>query len=232
MSSNVGLSTPRGSGTSGYVQRNSAFLKPRDSGYGAPYPPVSGSNGPSFKQRKPDQQILDHDRKRAIEVKVLEERERLEEENERIEEELKKSKGKKKSDDDDDDGDEKKKKKKVLSEEEIDERCEELRQRLLRELEEGGSADRADDLRSRRRPGRDGPPRERKQFKSYQVHEQAEAKIQESERLRRALGIRDDWESAETDGRRYAEKESQRQKDLWPVRPRDRERAASQGFRE
>lgn len=112
MSSNVGLSTPRGSGTSGYVQRNSAFLKPRDSGYGAPYPPVSGSNGPSFKQRKPDQQILDHDRKRAIEVKVLEERERLEEENERIEEELKKSKGKKKSDDDDDDGDEKKKKKK------------------------------------------------------------------------------------------------------------------------
>ncbi|KAJ9301337.1 hypothetical protein DTO271G3_1472 [Paecilomyces variotii] len=222
MSSNVGLSTPRGSGTSGYVQRNSAFLKPRDSGYGAPYPPVSGSNGPSFKQRKPDQQILDHDRKRAIEVKVLEERERLEEENERIEEELKKSKGKKKSDDDE-------KNKKVLSEEEIDERCEELRKRLLRELEEEGSTD---DLRSRRRPGRDGPARERKQFKSYQVHEQAEAKIQESERLRRALGIRDDWESAETDGRRYAEKESQRQKDIWPVRPRDRERAASQGFRE
>ncbi|KAL1863756.1 RNA-splicing factor [Paecilomyces lecythidis] len=226
MSSNVGLSTPRGSGTSGYVQRNAAFLKPRDAGYGAPYPPVSGSNGPSFKQRKPDQQILDHDRKRAIEVKVMEERERLEEENERIEEELKKSKGKKKSDDE---KETKGEEKKVLSEDEIDERCEELRQRLLRELEEEGSVD---DPRSRRRPGRDAPPRERKQFKAYQVHEQAEAKIQESERLRRALGIRDDWESAETDGRRYAEKESQRQRDLYPERPRDRERAATQGFRE
>lgn len=232
MSSNVGLSTPRGSGTSGYVQRNAAFLKPRDAGYGAPYPPPPGSNGPSFRQRKPDQQILDHDRKRAIEVKVLEERERLEEENERIEEELKKSKGKKKSDDEDEDS-KSDTKKQILSEEEIDERCDALRQRLLREMEEeGAAADRAEDFRSRKRPGRDFPPRERKQFKSYQVHEQAEAKIQESERLRKALGIRDDWESAETNVRRYAEKESQRQKDLYPERPRDRERAATQGFRE
>ena len=37
MSSNVGLSTPRGSGTSGYVQRaNLAHMKPRD--HAAPYP--------------------------------------------------------------------------------------------------------------------------------------------------------------------------------------------------
>ncbi|KAJ5248914.1 pre-mRNA-splicing factor cwc21 [Penicillium chermesinum] len=85
MSSNVGLSTPRGSGTSGYVQRNSAFIKPRAQGYGAPYP-TPGSKGPSFKQRLPDKQILEHDRRRAIEVRVMEERERLEEENERIEE--------------------------------------------------------------------------------------------------------------------------------------------------
>ncbi|XHF96816.1 hypothetical protein AWENTII_000432 [Aspergillus wentii] len=102
MSSNVGLSTPRGSGTSGYVQRNHAFMKPRNAGYGAPYPPLSGGNnfdaGTSFKQRQPDKQILEHDRQRAIEVKVMEERERLEEENERIEEAMEKGnkrKGKK-----------------------------------------------------------------------------------------------------------------------------------------
>ncbi|OJJ69139.1 hypothetical protein ASPBRDRAFT_183684 [Aspergillus brasiliensis CBS 101740] len=143
MSSNVGLSTPRGSGTSGYVQRNFAFMKPRNAGYGAPYPPVSGSNSSSsfsdpaskpFKQRQPDKQILEHDRRRAIEVKVMEERERLEEENERIEEEMK----------------------------------------------------------DKKKGGKGGDEKERRQFKSYQVHELAEAKIEESERLRKALGIKEE----------------------------------------
>jgi hypothetical protein len=179
MSSNVGLTTPRGSGTSGYVQRNSAFIKPRNTGYGAPYPPVSGANGPldrPFKQRMPDKQILEHDRKRAIEVKVMEERDRLEEENERIEEEQKKSKSKSKSTDDGE---------KVLSDEEIDERCEELRARLLAELEgelEGGEK---------------GKKIDRRNLKSYQVHELAEAKIEETERLRRAFGLKEDRETGE-----------------------------------
>ncbi|KAI7968719.1 hypothetical protein EIK77_005735 [Talaromyces pinophilus] len=179
MSSNVGLSTPRGSGTSGYVQRNSAFLKPRNAGYGAPYPPVAtedkGSLG-GFRQRKPDQQILDHDRKRAIEVQVLEERERLEEENEELEKEDKK---------------------KVLTEEEIDERCDALRAKLLKELEEGEKSGSAGDYRGRRQQQqqRGGQyEKDKRQLKSYQVHELAEAKIQESERLRKALGIKDDWE--------------------------------------
>lgn len=175
MSSNVGLSTPRGSGTSGYVQRNSAFLKPRAAGFGAPYPPVSTGDKPGsgFKQRQPDKQILEHDRRRAIEVKVLEERERLEEENDELEE----------------------KKQTPLTEEEIDEKCEALRQKLVKEMEEGdanGDGGRKGGDRRRARP--DSGPRERRQFKSYQVHEQAEAKMQESERLRKALGIREDWE--------------------------------------
>lgn len=181
MSSNVGLSTPRGSGTSGYVQRNSAFLKPRNAGYGAPYPPVAttedkGGLGGSFRQRKPDQQILDHDRKRAIEVQVLEERERLEEENEELEKE----------------------KKKGLTEEEIDERCDALRVKLLKELEEGGekSGSAAGDRGRRQQQQQRGGQyeKDRRQLKSYQVHELAEAKIQESERLRKALGIKEDWE--------------------------------------
>ncbi|XRM44683.1 RNA-splicing factor [Aspergillus tubingensis] len=202
MSSNVGLSTPRGSGTSGYVQRNFAFMKPRNAGYGAPYPPISGANSSSdhpldkpFKQRQPDKQILEHDRRRAIEVKVMEERERLEEENERIEEEMGQKSKKKKEEVKKEEGEEK-----VLTEEEIDERCEALRKRLVREMEEeekerergngGGNGGGGAGRRGRR--AWDLPPKERRQFKSYQVHELAEAKIEESERLRRALGIKEE----------------------------------------
>ncbi|KAJ5107730.1 mRNA splicing factor Cwf21 [Penicillium angulare] len=183
MSSNVGLTTPRGSGTSGYVQRNSAFIKPRSTGSGAPYPPMNGPDR-SFKQRVPDKQILEHDRRRAIEVKVMEERERLEEENERIEEEAaagaKAGKGKgKEADKDVEEGEEEKER--VLSDEEIDERCESLRKKLLEELER-------DDGRG---AGKGSAQKDRR-IKSYAVHELAEAKLKESERLRKALGIRED----------------------------------------
>ncbi|KAL1974224.1 hypothetical protein VTN31DRAFT_5784 [Thermomyces dupontii] len=228
MSANVGLPTPRGSGTSGYVQRNLSFLKPRkDQG---PPPGAPGSEPPPFRQRQPDRQILEHDRKRQVEVKVLEERERLEEANEEIES------GKRKG--------------KVLSDEEIEERCDALRQRLLKELEENNRAaeeaeegeaeveERDDDRRQRRRGwrsrsrsrswdmarrrsrsppyrdfrrGRDEDDRRyrrgrderssrederdgRRRFKAYQVHELAEAKIRETDRFRRALGIRDEDE--------------------------------------
>jgi hypothetical protein len=76
MSSNVGLSTPRGSGTSGYVQRNLAHLKPRD--YGKPY--STDLDSLKHRQRQPDKEILEHDRKRDVEVKVFELRDRLEDE--------------------------------------------------------------------------------------------------------------------------------------------------------
>ena len=76
MSSNVGLSTPRGSGTSGYVQRNLSHLKPRDAA--APYP--RDFEDRKYRQRQPDKEILEHDRKRQIEVKCLEFRDQLEDE--------------------------------------------------------------------------------------------------------------------------------------------------------
>lgn len=76
MSSNVGLSTPRGSGTSGYVQRNLSHLKPRDSAQ--PYP--KDYDTIKNRQRQPDKEILEHDRKREIEVKVFELRDKLEDE--------------------------------------------------------------------------------------------------------------------------------------------------------
>lgn len=76
MSDNVGLSTPRGSGTSGYVQRNLAHMRPRDRA--APYP--RDLDQLKHRQRLPDQGILEHDRKREVEVKVFELRDQLEDE--------------------------------------------------------------------------------------------------------------------------------------------------------
>jgi len=75
MSSNVGLTTPRGSGTSGYVQRNLAHLKPRDQ-----VKPYNADDSFRHRQRQPDKEILEHDRKRDIEVKVFELRDKLEDE--------------------------------------------------------------------------------------------------------------------------------------------------------
>lgn len=75
MSSNVGLTTPRGSGTSGYVQRNLAHLKPREQ-----FKPYPTDGDMRHRQRQPDKEILEHDRKRDVEVKVFELRDRLEDE--------------------------------------------------------------------------------------------------------------------------------------------------------
>lgn len=76
MADNVGLSTPRGSGTSGYVQKNRSLLRPRDKA--APYP--KEWDQAKHRPRQPDAAILEHEAKREIEVKVLELRDRLEEE--------------------------------------------------------------------------------------------------------------------------------------------------------
>ncbi|KAL8991810.1 MAG: hypothetical protein Q9188_007693, partial [Gyalolechia gomerana] len=74
MSSNVGLSTPRGSGTSGYVQRNLSNLRPRETF--TPYP----ASLPAHRQRQPNAEILEHDRLRQIEVQVYDLRDKLEDE--------------------------------------------------------------------------------------------------------------------------------------------------------
>ncbi|KAF2744521.1 pre-mRNA-splicing factor CWC21 [Sporormia fimetaria CBS 119925] len=141
MSSNVGLSTPRGSGTSGYVQKNKSLLRPRDSG--APYP--KDWEQVKHRQRQPDQGILEHEARREIEVKVLELRDKLEDEG--------------------------------VDEDEIDDQCTALRKKLEDERKAGKSS---------------GP--NARNLKSHQVHDLAKAKIEESERLRKALGISADYE--------------------------------------
>lgn len=74
-----------------------------------------------------------------------------------------------------------------VDEEKIEDRCDELRQKLLAESSSG-------DRSSRGGGGRGMPPPPRKSFKAHQVHEMANAKIKESERLRQALKISKDYE--------------------------------------
>ncbi|MCJ1405094.1 RNA-splicing factor [Xylographa trunciseda] len=143
MSSNVGLSTPRGSGTSGYVQRNLSHLRARDAI--APYP--TDLDSIKHRARQPDAAILAHDRARAVEVQVFELRDRLEDEE--------------------------------VDEDEIDAQTAALRRRLTAEMEGAKKTAAAASGRG---------------LKAHQVHERAAAKIEESERLRKALGIREDYE--------------------------------------
>jgi len=138
MSSNVGLSTPRGSGTSGYVQRNLSHLRPRD--VVAPYPKEFDTI--KHRQRQPDKDILAHDRAREVEVKVFDLRDKLEDEE--------------------------------VDEDEIEIQTDALRKKLIAQMDESKVSGRG--------------------LKSHQVHELAAAKIDESERLRKALGIREDYE--------------------------------------
>lgn len=77
MYNGIGLQTARGSGTSGYVQKNlSAVNKMRQK--------VDYRTEEDIKRmeaalnRPPNQEILSHQRKRQIELKCLEERENLE----------------------------------------------------------------------------------------------------------------------------------------------------------
>ncbi len=80
MSSNVGLTTPRGSGTSGYVQRNLSHFRPRDGPSSSYYSDNQQHQRQEHRQRQPDQQILNHDRLREIESKVYDLRDKLEDE--------------------------------------------------------------------------------------------------------------------------------------------------------
>ncbi|KAK8066067.1 hypothetical protein PG997_012814 [Apiospora hydei] len=137
MSDNVGLSTPRGSGTSGYHTLSRAT-----GDRGAPY---AARDLERHRQRQPDKGILEHERKRAVEVKVFELRDKLEDEG--------------------------------VDEDEIDKQCDAMRKDLLAKQEKN-----------------QGGTEPRKGLKMHQVHELADAKIKESERLRNALKISKDYE--------------------------------------
>ncbi|OXU21104.1 hypothetical protein TSAR_012225 [Trichomalopsis sarcophagae] len=73
MYNGVGLPTPRGSGTSGHVQRNCAVLHKREKTKHSEEHKADPIN------RQPNKEILEHTRKREIEVKCIELSDTLEE---------------------------------------------------------------------------------------------------------------------------------------------------------
>ncbi|KAF8137364.1 hypothetical protein EV363DRAFT_1293633 [Boletus edulis] len=68
MYNGIGLTTPRGSGTNGYVQRNLSILRTHET---AAERAAAWDVAPP-KHREPDEAILEHERKRKVEVKCLE----------------------------------------------------------------------------------------------------------------------------------------------------------------
>lgn len=78
MYNGIGLPTPRGSGTNGHVQRNWALVKPRDKE--KTYKSESELAAlDTANSRPPNKEILDHERKRKIELKCAEFQDILEE---------------------------------------------------------------------------------------------------------------------------------------------------------
>ncbi|ORX78080.1 cwf21-domain-containing protein, partial [Basidiobolus meristosporus CBS 931.73] len=67
MYNGIGLSTPRGSGTNGFVVRNLSALRDRKE----PFSKFDSQRDYKPSTRKPDQGILEHDRKRQIELKCF-----------------------------------------------------------------------------------------------------------------------------------------------------------------
>ena len=76
MYNGIGLTTPRGSGTSGYVQKNLSFVKPKvKTNYKDILQQFKESPAPS--KRKANTDIIDHEQKYKIEVQLYKMREKL-----------------------------------------------------------------------------------------------------------------------------------------------------------
>ncbi|KAM1200714.1 hypothetical protein ACFX2I_016959 [Malus domestica] len=67
MYNGIGLQTPRGSGTNGYIQTNNFSIKSRT----GKVADSSRGFGTGAVTKKPNRDILEHDRKRHIELKLV-----------------------------------------------------------------------------------------------------------------------------------------------------------------
>ncbi|KAG4988785.1 hypothetical protein JHK82_031120 [Glycine max] len=70
MYNGIGLQTPRGSGTNGYIQSNKFFVKPKISKVAENTKGFEADQGTAGVSRKPNKEILEHDRKRQIQLKL------------------------------------------------------------------------------------------------------------------------------------------------------------------
>lgn len=71
MYNNIGLQTARGSGTNGYVQRNLSLLRSRKEKVEY-HTNEDLAKLEQINTKKPNQEILEHERKRQIELKCME----------------------------------------------------------------------------------------------------------------------------------------------------------------
>ncbi|XVF58131.1 hypothetical protein PTKIN_Ptkin07bG0038400 [Pterospermum kingtungense] len=72
MYNGIGLTTPRGSGTNGYVQSNIFFVKPKTNRLtDAKRRFEDGQGTAGLITKKPNRDILEHDRKRQIELRLV-----------------------------------------------------------------------------------------------------------------------------------------------------------------
>lgn len=78
MYNGIGLNTPRGSGTNGYVQRNFASIRQRQERVEYKTDADIARLDVAL-QKKPNREILEHEWKRKIELKCLQLQEKLEE---------------------------------------------------------------------------------------------------------------------------------------------------------
>jgi len=72
MYNGIGLQTPRGSGTNGHVQRNWAFVRPGKKDNLTYKSETDTKKLDAMLNKPPNQEILDHAKKRMIEVKCVE----------------------------------------------------------------------------------------------------------------------------------------------------------------
>lgn len=79
MYNGVGLTTPRGSGTSGYVQKNLAYVNKTTSRMQFQRELEAIKANPPKPPKKPNKEILDHEQKRQIEIQLMKFRKKLEE---------------------------------------------------------------------------------------------------------------------------------------------------------
>ncbi|GAA5899378.1 hypothetical protein JCM6882_009103 [Rhodosporidiobolus microsporus] len=148
----IGLSTPRGSGTSGHIQANRSNLRRQIQKHDKP-----ADFSESFAVRAPDQGILDHERKRRIEAQCFELQDKLE-----------------------DDG---------VSAEDVEAQVSALRERLTAQANGGAAA------------GGD------RKIGQHERHALAQAKGEANEKLRKALGIKEDHVEGLAFNREYQEEQ-------------------------
>ena len=70
MYNGIGLQTARGSGTNGYVQTNKFFIRPKTTKNPADNKGFGPDQGTAGLGKKANKAILEHDRKRQIELKL------------------------------------------------------------------------------------------------------------------------------------------------------------------